>query len=167
MTAAFGALVALNSALARLCTVMISALLGVIVLTMMLSVVMRYVFTSPLTWSDDLSLICLVWMTMLGLAAGMRAGHLAIEGVVGALPHTLARLVGVAVHGAVLLLAILVAYYGIAFVRQGMARIVPSMDWLRQGYIYAAIPAGFALTVPFCLEGILSPFLAPPDREAV
>ena len=166
MTAAFGALVALNTAIARLCTVLISALLGVLVLTMMLSVIMRYVFTSPLSWSDDLSLICLVWMTLLGLAAGMRAGHLAIEGLVNALPLALARAINLAIHGAVLLLAVLVVHYGVAFVQQGMARIVPSMDWLRQGYIYAAIPVGFALIIPFCIEGALSQFLAARECEA-
>ncbi|MDB6177291.1 TRAP transporter small permease [Paracoccus sp. Z330] len=155
----FEALVALNTFLIRACTAIIAALLGVIVIVMITAVTMRYGLGNPLSWGDDLSQICLVWLTMLGLVVGMRPGHLAVEGLVQSLPARLEVMILVAIHVMVLAMSLLVVWYGIAFARQGMARIVPSMDWLSQGYIYAAVPVAFALIVPSCLEAALSPFL--------
>lgn len=164
----FGRLVALNTFLIKACAAVIAALLGGIVVVMIVSVVMRYGFGSPFSWSDDLCLIFLVWMTLLGLVVGMRPGHLAVEGVLHLLPFGLGRLVMLATQLAILAMSVVVMWYSLAFVQQGMARIVPSMDWMRQGYIYAAIPVGFALVIPASIENALRPFVspAPHDGEA-
>lgn len=165
LTRIYGSLVAVNTLLARVCAIAIAILLGVIVVVMIASVVMRYGLGSPLSWSDDLSLICLVWMSLLGLMVGMRPGHLAVEGILHALPPAFVRLVISATYIAVLGLSVAVVWYGAAFVRQGMARIVPSMDWMMQGYVYLAVPVGFALIIPSCIEHALRPFLAPTTND--
>lgn len=156
---AFESLVAVNTAIERASIAVISILLGVIVATMMCAVIWRYALNNPISWADDLSLISMVWMTLLGLSPGMRHGHLAVEGLVSVLPDAAQALINALVYLSVLVTAAMVIYFGVKFVDQGMARIVPSMQWLKFGYVYLSVPVGFGLIVPFCIECALRPFL--------
>lgn len=160
----YRALVALNSVLMRVCTAAIASLLGVIVVIMAVSVLCRYLLNNPLSWSDDACLISLVWMTLLGLVVGMRQGHIAVEGLLSVLPSPLAKMVNAAVYVSVFFIAVMVVWVGFGFVKQGMARIVPSLDWITQGYVYLAVPVGFLLIVPLCVEQALRPFFPHLDQ---
>ena len=131
------------------------AQLALIVAVLFASVVWRYVLRDPLSWSADAALLFLVWMTLLGAPVGMRGGHVAVTGAVDVLPLAAARWMLAAVNAAVAVTALTVVWFGIALARQGMARIVPSIDWLSQGWIYAALPVGFALIVPVAVENVL------------
>ncbi len=163
---AFRALANLNSLIAKICIAIISLLLSVVVVVMMCSVIWRYVLNNPIPWSDDVSLISMVWMALLGLPPGMRDGHLAVEGLIAALPGFARRIVNMVVYAAVLFSAALIVYFGFKFVGQGMARIVPSIQWLKQGYIYMSVPVGFALIIPLCVERALAPFFSEATETA-
>lgn len=156
----FGGLVRLNTAIIRVCEVLISVLLGAIVVALACSVFWRYFLNSPIVWSEDFSLLCLVWMTLLGAPIGMRGGHIAADFLLQSLPGLVARWVSLLTSLGVLFVALTIVIYGIPFVKQGMARIVPSIDWLSFGYVYLSLPVGFALLLPLCVEGILRPFVA-------
>lgn len=159
----FNMLTRLNSIIAQVCSAILLILLAIIVVTMFSAVVWRYLLFSPITWSEDLSLLCLVWMTLLGAPCAMRGGHVAADGLVTALPDGLARWISVLSNVGILFVAIIIVIYGVPFVKQGMARIVPSLDWLSQGYIYLALPVGFGLICSFCIENIFRPFFKSDD----
>ncbi|MCU9600976.1 TRAP transporter small permease [Caldibacillus kokeshiiformis] len=52
-----------------LCTVMLSSLSA--------GVVFRYVLKSPLVWSDEVAILCLVWITFIGGSMGVKLNNLA------------------------------------------------------------------------------------------
>ncbi len=146
----------LNTWIRRICTVIVTGLLVAIVVILFGSVFWRYFLNDPVSWSEDAALFCMVWMTLLGAPVGLiRGEHVAVDTLLNALPARLARTLMVAINGVVLTTAVTVIYYGGPFVRQGMARIIPSMDWLSQGYVYLALPVGFGLLAPICIENIL------------
>ena len=146
----------LNSWIRGFCSVVVSGLLVLIVVILFGSVFWRYFLNDPISWSEDAALFCMVWMTLLGAPVGlMRGEHVAVDMLLNMLPGGFARTLLVAINGVILTTAVTVVYYGGPFVRQGMARIIPSMDWLSQGYVYLALPVGFGLLVPVCAENIL------------
>ena len=46
--------------------------LGIMLCVIFLNVIMRYVFRDPLNWSDELSMICLAYVTFVGGAAAYK-----------------------------------------------------------------------------------------------
>lgn len=117
------------------------------------SVVMRYVFNNPISWGNDVSLILLIWMALLGAPLGMKNGqHIAIEMVKDKLPLQILRIVNIGIIVLILFVDWVFFYYGLAFSLKGMARIVSSIEWLPYGYAYMALPVGFFLMIPICME---------------
>lgn len=156
---AFSGLVLCNTLIIKMCEAILTVLLGVLAGLLFCSVVWRYCLNNPIPWSEDFTLVCLVWMSFLGAPVGMRGGHIATNLASDRLPKACSKLLCAVANAAVLFVAITVIIYGVPFVKQGMARIIPSMDWLSHGYSYLALPVGFALIVPLCIENILSPFV--------
>lgn len=156
---AFSGLVLCNTLIIKACEATITVLLAVMAGLLFCAVVWRYFLNDPISWSEDFTLVCLVWMTFLGAPVGMRGGHIATDFVLHKLPESWSKILSVLANVGVLFVAITVIIYGVPFVKQGMARIIPSMDWLSHGYSYLALPVGFALIVPLCIENIFSPFV--------
>lgn len=151
----------INDGVCRICTALIMFLLAAIVVILFGSVFWRYVFNDPISWSEDAALLCMVWMALLGAPVGLRhGGHVAMEMVLNLFPGQVIRGLRALISLVVLATAVTVVLYGGGFVKQGFARIIPSMDWLSQGYVYLALPVGFALLIPICLQNFLESFAA-------
>ena len=149
----FRGLERLNDWVCRVCTGLIMALLVAIVVILFGSVFWRYFLNDPISWSEDAALLCMIWMTLLGAPAGLRRGsHVAMDMLLYALPERFMKILQALISLVILTTAVIVVYYGGPFVKQGMARIIPSIDWLSQGYAYLALPTGFALLIPISVE---------------
>jgi TRAP-type transport system small permease protein len=69
------------------------------------NVVLRYVFNSGLTWSEEMSRYFFVWMVFLGAIAALKDKmHLGVDIVVNALPKTLQKIVFIISNAVVLYL---------------------------------------------------------------
>jgi len=146
----------LNDWVCRICTTLIMVLLSAIVVILFGSVFWRYFLNDPISWSEDAALLCMIWMTLLGAPPGLRQGsHVAMEMLLYAFPQPVLKVMRAVISLVILTTAAVVVYYGGPFVKQGMARIIPSIDWLSQGYAYLALPAGFALLIPICAEQLI------------
>lgn len=78
----------LNSSLNALITVILSAMC----IFVFLNVVLRYVFNSGLTWSEELARYLFVWVVFLGaIVAAKDKSHLGVDLLVRILPHGLQR----------------------------------------------------------------------------
>ena len=146
----------LNAFIQRGCVTLQMMLLGVIVLILFSSVFWRYFLNDPFSWSEDAALFCMVWMTFLGAPVALRGGdHVAMELCLQLFPGKIITMIRVLINFIVLTTSSVVIYYGWGFVEQGMARIIPSLDWLSQGYVYLALPVGFLLMIPVSTENII------------
>ena len=77
----------LERALAWATEVPAAALVGVEILVLLIGVVSRYVFNSPLTWSDELASTLFLWLAMLGSVIALRrAEHMRLAFLVGLAP---------------------------------------------------------------------------------
>ena len=74
-------------------------ILGGMTLCIFLQVIFRYVFKSPLTWSEEIARYLFIWMTFIGAYSGARQGkHIGVEALQRALPGVVGKAVTSLAH---------------------------------------------------------------------
>ena len=134
-----------NARLARYCAYLAVAGLVAIVAIVAWQVFGRYVLDSSPTWTENLALVLILYVTLLGAAVGVRdAGHIGMESILILVPEGPRRYAEMAIHA-------LVGLFGAA------------MAW--NGWILGASVASYKLAnidlpesvryVPLVLSGVL------------
>ena len=145
-----------NSYLCKLLSYLIGFILAAISTILFVSVISRYFFNNPLTWSEDILNILMIWMVLLGAALGLREGtHVAIDLIIEKFPGLVRKIIDVIIILIIGFVAWIIFKYGWAFAMKGMRRIVPSIDWLKFGYVYLALPTGYGLILLVTVEKLL------------
>ncbi|SFR06370.1 TRAP transporter small permease [Desulfoscipio geothermicus] len=146
----------LANCLEKACKTIIFTLFIVMVITTFAQVIFRFVFFS-LSWSEELSRYCLVWLTFVGGALGVRKKiHVAVEAVTLLFPRSLKIAVSRFNYVLLAVLAILLIKYGITVSVLNMQQLSPAMH-IPIGLSYAALPVGGLLILIFSLELIFHP----------
>lgn len=114
--------------------------MALILLLVIVQVVMRYVFNSPLTWSEELAVYIMVWMTFAGSVICMRdKEHIDVTILVDYLPRGLQKLAIIFSRLASAVFLLIVIYYGFDFVLEN--RVVTSAaNQINMGLVYSIIP---------------------------
>jgi TRAP-type C4-dicarboxylate transport system permease small subunit len=91
----------------------VGLLLLAIVLITLWQVFSRYIMDAPVTWSDEVAQLLLVWATFLGSAVGIkRNSHLRIDFVATSLPVSAQRFAVLFVNALILIVAVCMVVYG-------------------------------------------------------
>ena len=147
--------------LAHAVRVVVVGLAVVMLASLSLQVVMRYVFNHALSWTEELAVTCFSWSMLLAIAAGVRdAIHVRMDLLVDHLPKplraTLDRLMtlGIAFIGG------FIAWSGASYMADSggttSAAIGYPLVWL-----YACAPVCGGLIMVFALESMLNPVAEP------
>jgi TRAP-type C4-dicarboxylate transport system permease small subunit len=108
------------------------------------NVILRYAFNSPIQWAEEFSRYAFIWVVFLGAAAcSKRKTHIAIDALVTLAPPRMRRLLAILVHGVVLVLMAVVAYYGWVLCR--LATQATSTLKIPQYAVYLVVPVSAAL----------------------
>ena len=112
-------------------------------------VVMRYVFNSPLEWSEEMARLVFISLAFIGIGAAYgRRRHMFIDAIVILLPARAKRVVEVAVVGiatAFLIAAIVISAGSIVDLHR-MDVTTPALE-LPMAYVYLVIPLGLAALI--------------------
>ncbi len=127
------------------------ALLSTICVVLLLQVVMRYFFASPLAWSEELARYLFVWLTFLGAALAFRLrAHIAVDVVTELLNRRgsvlPARVLNGAIQGIVLIFLIAILLGGINLVQQTSGQVTPGLR-IPMAWVYLAIPVGSLIMI--------------------
>ncbi|MGI9570906.1 MAG: TRAP transporter small permease, partial [Desulfobulbia bacterium] len=123
----------------------IIALFTVIICTVFLQVVARYVFNSPPAWSEELARYCQVWMVLLTSSICIRKGsHLAVDYLTHYLSGRLKRWLGIFSHTLIILYLGAVLYYGFVLVKVGQFQYSPAME-IRMTFMYLVFPIAYSM----------------------
>ncbi len=115
-------------------------LLGVMLGSVGVSVFWRFILHSPLSWTEEVILVCMVWMCFLGASVATKHNeHIFIDFVVTLVPRRLARVMGIVSMALIEAVLIILVWQGILLVERTqevttIALGIPTM------YMYAAIP---------------------------
>ena len=130
--------------------------LFVIVAIVFYQVFGRYVMNSSPTWAENLALVLILYVTLIGAAVGVRdAGHIGMESLLVLVPEGPRRKLGMAIH-------VLVGIFGAAMVYNGwvLGMSVASYklaniglpEWVR----YVPLAVSGALIVLFSIEHVIA-----------
>ena len=135
-------------------------LMAIIASIMFIAVMMRYVFNAPIPWSEDMTGFFLVWMVLLGAAPAMRDRlPVSIDLLIEKIPGR-AQVIGLILGLLIICFVIwIMVTYGFPFAMKAMNRVMSSLEWLKFGYAYLALPIGYGLMLPVCLELIIKDVL--------
>jgi TRAP-type C4-dicarboxylate transport system permease small subunit len=150
-------LATVNQRICQLCAAAVTIFLAAIAIILFVAVMSRYFLNSAITWAEDATCFLLVWMVLAGSIVAMRQrAHVAIDMLILKFPQGLRNVFRALGTLAVLYVCWFMFSNGIPFTQMGMQRIIPSMDWLKFGYAYLAIPVGFFFMGLICLELFLN-----------
>src|SRR5215467_10195190 len=125
-----------------------TALLVVIEIFVLLAgVTSRYVFQSPLVWTDELGSILFLWLAMLGAVVALRRGeHMRMTALVGkATPSRRAFLETFALVAALAFL-LLIPWFALEFAEEEVVVRTPALD-ISNAWRASALPIGCCLMI--------------------
>lgn len=139
----------------RISSVLAGGALAVLVGITIASVVMRYVFASPIFWLEEISGLLMIWIVMLGAIVTERDGqHLSIPLLVDLFPAKLR----IALDLVVSLLSVAVLFYmiylgvGLSLMARTKLTSILQMSWF---WIDIAVPVGAAGLALFMIRQCL------------
>lgn len=125
-----------------------AAMLVVLEIVILFSgVVSRYVFRSPLTWTDELASILFLWLAMLGAVVALRRGeHMRLSTLVERLSPDRRAQVCLAAELVVLVFLLQILLPATAYFRDQLLITTPALE-IQDGYRAAAIAVGALLMI--------------------
>lgn len=122
-----------------------------------LSVLFRYLLLNPIVWSEEITGFLLVWMVLLSAPVGHALNeHVAIDALSRIVREAYKPYLSLARAIILLFVSGIIVAYGIPHTVKSMNQIFPTLEWIRYGYMYAALPVGYGLLGLACLENLLS-----------
>ncbi len=112
-------------------------------------VIVRYVFQSSISWSEEIAKWFVVWLTFAGSAYAFKVGaHIGVEAFVSILPAKPRRIVQWIADILTIVFVLLMIFYGTLFLGESieMGQVAPASR-LPMAIAYAALPIGFSLVL--------------------
>lgn len=132
----------------------IIVMMAMMTILVFLQVLFRYLFGTPLGWSEEVARFAFVWLSFLGAAILVRSdGHIRVSLFVDYLP-TAGWIVARAVQYAGALLCIVIFFIGgLGLARAEWSQLAPATQ-LQMGYVYVVIPVAATLMLVWVFAAI-------------
>lgn len=145
-----------NSALGNLVEFTAALLVAAEVLLLLSGVVARYVFHSPLVWTDELASILFLWLSMLGAVAALRRGeHMRMTALVTKASPGMRTFLDTFAVAAALAFLVLIALPAYHYAAEEAVIITPALE-ISNAWRASALPVGLALMVVMCVLRLAS-----------
>ncbi|MEW9834497.1 TRAP transporter small permease [Mesorhizobium marinum] len=129
-------------------------------------VILRFVLSSPVSWTDATTQLLIVWMVHLGVAVTMRAGALVSVDAVRRLAGVRAQPVfDLICAGITLVFLGNLVWFGIEMVERAASQNHPALG-ISMSWGYAAVPVGAAFAIVAVIARILDPATEPATAAA-
>jgi TRAP-type C4-dicarboxylate transport system permease small subunit len=131
----------------KLFLVLTGILMALMVIDVFLQVLFRFVFESPLSWTEEVSRYLFVWIVWIGSALVMAdKGHVGIDILIKNFSPTWQRFMEILIYLIFLFPASAMAYYGFALAKLNMNQPSAALR-MPMGIPYAAIPIAAVLMI--------------------
>lgn len=134
----------------------------IMVAVIFLQVIMRYVFDSSLSWSEELARYCFIWLVYIGISYGVKKQrHIKVDAIL-LLFKDKGRLVFAIISN------ILFLFFCLFVIKYGTDIALKLLDWgqkspanqISMGLIYLAAPIGMGLTAIRLIQHLVKQFKA-------
>jgi len=122
-------------------------IIAVMVVLVTWQVVARYIFSSPVPWSEQLSKYLFVWLVLInGAYMFGKHGHMKVAFFQELLPQKIQRWLNIFIELVIIMFALAVLLYGgLMALRLGIAQTDAALG-ISMGYVYAALPLSGIIT---------------------
>ncbi|SEB16221.1 TRAP transporter, DctM subunit [Variovorax sp. YR216] len=146
---------ALDRWLGRLTEIPAAGLVLANIVVLLAGVVSRYVFHSPLVWSDELAGIMFLWMSMLGAVVALRRGeHMRMTAFAAKASPGVRAFLDVLALAASLAFLLLIAHPAFDYASEEAIVVTPALE-ISNAWRASALPVGVALMVLVSLLRLL------------
>ena len=144
------------AALARLCLKIGVAGLGLLIVAVLYQVIGRYVLNDTPTWAESGAVLLVLYVTMLGMAVGVRdAGHIGLESLLVLVPEGVRLKMELLIHALVLVFGLIMAYNCALLAQSVWDYKIPTLG-LSEAFKYAPPALAGFLVALFSLEHIIA-----------
>ncbi len=144
------------AALARLCLKVGVGGLGLLIVAVLYQVIGRYVFNDTPTWAESGAVLLVLYVTMLGMAVGVRdAGHIGLESLLVLVPEGVRLKMELLIHALVLVFGLIMAYNCAVLAQSVWDYKIPTLG-LSEAFKYAPPALAGVLIALFSLEHIIA-----------
>lgn len=120
---------------------------GAMVCIVIAGVIARYVLSTPLPWSEELSKFLMIWMVLIGMSIVTRhRENLGVTFLVEKLPIWLQRIIKLANESLVMWFLVVLAIEGVSMATKAKFQVAPSLG-TSMYYPLLSIPVGAGLTI--------------------
>ena len=144
------------AALARLCLKVGVGGLMLLIVAVLYQVIGRYVLNDTPTWAESGAVLLVLYVTMLGMAVGVRdAGHIGLESLLVLVPETLRLKMELLIHALVLTFGVVMAYNCAVLAQSVWNYKIPTLG-LSEAFKYAPPAMAGVLIALFSIEHIIA-----------
>ncbi len=141
------------------------ALLVVIVCVTATQIFLRFILHSPISWSEEVSLLLLIWFGMIALAGAVyRHGHIAITTLRDALPPRGAACLDTLAQALTFMFGLVLALQGEALIKVVGAQLLPASGIAKVWQYYPVVIGGWLIALN-ALGTLLTGQIAPPQHR--
>lgn len=146
--------VLLDKAIAAIVRWIIIVMMAMMTILVFLQVLFRYLFDTPLGWSEEVARFAFVWLSFLGAASLVRSdGHIRVSLLVDALPTAGWIVARVIQYAGALLCVVIFLIGGLGLTRAEWSQLAPATQ-LQMGYVYLVIPTAATLMLVWIFAAI-------------
>lgn len=134
-------------------------LVGVLASGVIVSVILRYVFSIAFVWSEELLTMVFVATTLFGAALGLREQeHIAITYFVDKAGSRISKTCAILMYVVVIVVSIFVCFYSLRMIDK-VGNVPSPATGIERGFYYSMIPITFGITIFYGIVGILGQFI--------
>lgn len=142
----------LENVIVKILYYVLALLMFVMVSVVTAQVISRYVFGNPFTWTEEMARYTFVWLSMLGLAVGVKYGsHIALDILVKKLQGAAQKGLMIVNQLFILAFGAFLTYSGMKIVEIGSRQHSPSLE-LPMQWVYVVIPVAGVLVIFFSIN---------------
>jgi TRAP-type C4-dicarboxylate transport system permease small subunit len=146
----------LCAAIARLCLRVGVGGLVLLIIAVLYQVIGRYVFNDTPTWAESSAVLLVLYVTMLGMAVGVRdAGHIGLESLLVLAPAWLRLKLELLIHTLVLVFGLVMAWNCGLLAESVAAYKIPTLG-VSEAFKYAPPALAGVLVAMFSIEHIVA-----------
>ncbi|MHB1004197.1 MAG: TRAP transporter small permease [Chloroflexota bacterium] len=125
--------------------VVTALLVGVMIVSVCVSVFFRYALGQPIAWTEEIVLLCMVWVCFLGASVATKSReHIVIDILLVIVPKPVARVMEIFSLCVVLVILYVLVWQGIILVDKTQFMRTTALG-IPEGFMYAAVPFSAAL----------------------
>ncbi|WP_320121167.1 TRAP transporter small permease [uncultured Sphaerochaeta sp.] len=139
------------------------ALTAILATGVIISVILRYVFSIAFVQSEELLTMVFVATTFFGAALGLRESeHIAVSNFVSAMPAKPRKVFAVIGQVVIIVVSLGMIYYSYRMIMK-VGKVPSPATGIPRGYYYAMIPISFLFTIFYGVVNILKEFIDIPQ----